>query len=112
MSNISSEYRKEYQRLWHQANRERRLAAAKERKKAIKKWFKEYKSQCKCSRCGFSHPAALDFHHKYDKSMEINKLLRARATITRLTKEIAKCEVLCANCHRILHYEEQEEQEE
>ncbi len=100
------EKRKEYQRQWHLKHKERRLAAAKERRNKICDWYRDYKSKLSCERCGFSHPAALDFHHKdsEQKESEVNQLLRNKMTVERILAEIAKCEVLCANCHRILHY--------
>ena len=66
-------------------------------------WFKEYKSTLKCIRCGESNPLCLEFHHKDPTQKD-----RAISTMTRLSpekvkEEIAKCDVLCANCHRKLH---------
>ena len=58
-----------------------------------------------CSECGFNtHVAALEFHHLVPGEKEgcVGKLLR-EASMERLLAEIAKCKVLCANCHRIVH---------
>jgi hypothetical protein len=59
----------------------------------------------KCSICGYNKcMAALDFHHKNgdDKYMSIGKLLiRSWDTIQ---KELDKCVLLCANCHREIRY--------
>ena len=55
-----------------------------------------------CVDCGFSaHPAALHFDHidSTQKSGHISRLYTAR--MDRLMAEIAKCEVVCANCHAI-----------
>lgn len=55
-----------------------------------------------CADCGYDgHPAALDFDHLagYEKSKEVASMYLA--AITRLFTEIMKCEVVCANCHRI-----------
>ncbi len=69
-------------------------------------WFLKLKSKLKCIRCGFSHHAALVFHHR-DLTTKIDTVssLVPRSRIAAL-KEIKKCDVLCANCHMILHYEE------
>jgi len=56
----------------------------------------------KCNRCGCSDLIALDFHHLRDKYKDFNKLKSLRWSIIR--KEIAKCELLCANCHGEEHY--------
>ena len=58
-----------------------------------------------CARCGYrEHPAALQFNHVTNsKSFNISQDPKRKwdAIIT----EIAKCEVLCANCHSIHSYE-------
>lgn len=62
----------------------------------------------RCSRCGYDrNPAALDFHHSDDnKDGEIAKLASRYLSPRqkeKLMTEIAKCELLCANCHREEH---------
>ncbi len=92
-------------RNWYHKNKD---AARKNRQKSFDRvngWFKEYKKTLKCSVCGFDkHPAALDFHHR-DGEVKIGDIgtMSRRATKVKLLAEIAKCDVLCANCHRILH---------
>jgi hypothetical protein len=70
--------------------------------------FNEYKQGLSCSECGFSHPAALDFHHRdpATKTDRVSGMAHNGRGWTRILAEIAKCEVLCANCHRILHHDE------
>ena len=70
-----------------------------------RRWFIEFKKTLKCERCGFSHPAALDFHHidpstKLFSFGNINPVYKNKEKIL---DEIKKCEVLCSNCHRIHH---------
>jgi 5-methylcytosine-specific restriction endonuclease McrA len=52
-----------------------------------------------CGLCGEADPVVLDFDHLRDKRREVTILaiLSGRAN---LVAEIAKCRVLCANCHR------------
>lgn len=55
-----------------------------------------------CSDCGFAvHAAALDFDHRPGevKKQQVSWLMLARAEV--LQAEIAKCDVVCANCHRV-----------
>jgi hypothetical protein len=76
-----------------------------ERKKALRKIADEAKGPCvDCGRV--YHPCAMDFHHidSEDKDMEISKMIGMGASQERLRAEIAKCEVLCAICHRIRHF--------
>jgi hypothetical protein len=58
-----------------------------------------------CAKCGYSvHAAALDFNHvRGDKKFNVSQ--DTKVALQKLLDEIAKCEVLCANCHRIHTYE-------
>ena len=69
-------------------------------------WLNEYKKQRGCSRCGITDPRVLDFHHKKgeDKLFTVSGVRREVGS-DHLKKEIEKCEVICANCHRIVHDE-------
>ena len=70
-------------------------------------WWIEYKSTLKCCRCDESRPECLDFHH-LDPSIKEKHVAAIRPRgpngIARTLKEIKKCIVLCANCHRSEHY--------
>ena len=58
-----------------------------------------------CFICGYNtHAAALDFNHiSGSKSFSISQ--DTKKAMPKLLAEIDKCEVLCANCHRIHTYE-------
>lgn len=58
-----------------------------------------------CVDCGTVFPPAVfDFHHVGSKDFDWSKLrLRSDAEIR---KELAKCVLLCANCHRKRHADE------
>ncbi len=73
-----------------------------------------------CQDCGFNHPAALDLHH-LDPATK-HPFLKTRMlqdgtgrrtyrgwyamSFVDIEKELAKCIVLCSNCHRIREWEE------
>lgn len=59
-----------------------------------------------CKECGVKHPAILEYHHKdpSKKNMEIAVNYKF-TSMYNLLKEIAKCDVLCSNCHRTLHWD-------
>lgn len=59
-----------------------------------------YKLTQGCSLCGYNkHPAALVFDHiEGEKSFDIAS--RTTVSMERLMEEIAKCRILCANCHQ------------
>jgi len=71
--------------------------------------FLEYKD-CKCQECGYDKcESALTFHHrnKNEKEFNIGSLSLRIESISDLNNniknELDKCDILCANCHRIKH---------
>lgn len=46
-----------------------------------------------------------DFHHKdkSEKTKEVSYLITANVGWEKLKRELDKCVLLCANCHRIRH---------
>jgi len=66
----------------------------------------QYLSDKSCSQCPENHIAALDFHHRdpNQKEQSIARLSRNGISLDRIKKEIEKCDILCSNCHRKLHY--------
>jgi len=54
-----------------------------------------------CVKCGESDPAILEFDHvRGQKRAEVTKLMRDGYTLKIIQREIDKCVVLCANCHK------------
>ena len=73
-----------------------------------REWFNEYKKTLKCSKCDENHIACLEFHHlnPEEKDFTIAEALqKLNLSKDSILKEIEKCEVLCSNCHRKLHYD-------
>ena len=57
-----------------------------------------------CVDCKNPDPRVLDFDHQRDKSFNIGKAISSgHVSWEVILKEIEKCEVRCANCHRIRH---------
>lgn len=86
--------------------RERQRQLNLERKRTILAAMR----QSACSRCGFepqtdAELSVLDFHHvdPADKAFEISP--SSTRSLDSLIEEARKCQILCANCHRIEHYE-------
>jgi len=70
------------------------------RKRSTKEFLKEIKEQAECSDCKnqFSY-WQMDYDHiTSDKLKSINKM--QTGSLDELKKEISKCELVCANCHR------------
>ena len=92
-----------YQRRHYQNNKAKYLARSKAQKVQIRKFIQEYLDERSCERCGFEDSRALVFHHK-DPSRKLDGVSRLVGLgMPTVLKEIAKCEVLCANCHAIEH---------
>lgn len=55
-----------------------------------------------CTDCGVQYPSyVMQFDHLEDHEKEavISRLRSSTASLERVIAEIAKCEVVCANCH-------------
>ena len=82
--------------------REYMIEAVAKRRRKIREMAADYKGS-KCMFCGYErYIGALDFHHTEDKSFGISDKGYTRSW-DRVKKELDKCILLCANCHRELH---------
>lgn len=70
-----------------------------------RKWIEDYKGERQCENCGLSDYRVLDFHHHDELVNKDFEVANFRVGFERLKREIEKCVLLCANCHRIEHYE-------
>lgn len=62
----------------------------------------QIKVESGCADCGYnSHPEAMDLDHlpQFEKHKAVSSMMTK--AWTRIEAEIAKCEVVCANCHRV-----------
>ena len=84
--------------------REYLIKAVSKRRKKIREMSIDYLGG-KCCICGYNRcSAALDFHHRNEDEKEFglsqNGMTRSWE---RTKKEIDKCVLVCANCHREIH---------
>jgi len=103
----SGQYAK-YGKAHYEKNKAEYLERTAKNNKIKKDEWTAFKNSLSCTKCGENHPATFDFHHVVrDKdSIKVNKLVKGRM-FTRAMKEVKeRCIVLCANCHRKLHWEE------
>ena len=92
---------------WYEKNKSHHRERVAARKEELIQWFEDYKSELKCEQCGFGHPAVIKFHHidPSKKDLEISSAVRKQNWgKARVLSEMAKCKVLCGNCHDILHW--------
>ena len=59
-----------------------------------------------CQDCGESNPLVLEWHHRVpsEKYRNISNMLVGEHSLDRVAAEIAKCDLLCKNCHHKRHY--------
>lgn len=97
------ECNKAYQKEHYLANKDIYYQKSREQKKKearIKQeWLVAYFIDHPCVDCGESDLLVLEFDHLRDKEYSISRLIQ-EGSMDRLKKEVAKCEVVCANCHR------------
>ncbi|MGH9199497.1 MAG: hypothetical protein ACRD1T_27675, partial [Acidimicrobiia bacterium] len=93
----------DYRREHYKANRPdyitRAMEEARLRKQDVLLLLHAYLREHPCVDCGESEPVLLDFDHVRDKDCEIATMIRAGRPWADIEREIAKCEVRCANCH-------------
>lgn len=93
-------------RVWRLANLEYIKTKQREDKRKRKEQAIQYLGG-KCQKCnGTFHPAVYEFHHidPETKDRDPSKMLSLKWE--RVTAELDKCLLLCANCHRLTHHED------
>lgn len=101
---------RDYYRAQVAADKDYFLKYARRRLRRTKAILREERAKNGCAMCGEKHPACLEFHHKDESTKSFNIALgasRGKKGIDQLREELDKCTVLCSNCHRKHHYEQQ-----
>lgn len=88
------------QRSKYHKNPNKYIALNKNYRNQKRQWLNEYKTQCGCVQCNEKDPRCLDFHHVNSSSKEFTIGEGIKYSINKIKKEILKCIILCANCHR------------
>lgn len=94
-----------YQRQWYERNRNRHVRAVndlrRERRRRNRRLMDEAKNR-PCADCGQMYPPyVMDFDHVRGTKLGNVSEMVSSATTLALLAEIAKCDVVCANCHRL-----------
>lgn len=102
-------YQREYMKKWrssanpnHKANNRKSNKARKDR---AKNFFLDIRKNSQCKFCGENCEHCLDFHHldPATKVEAVGTMVAQARSLKQIKEEIAKCIVLCSNCHRKLH---------
>ena len=72
------------------------------RKQRLREMVSEYKAR-PCVDCGVQYPPyVMDLDHvRGDKDTNVAQMVSAGYAKKRIMEELLKCEVVCANCHRM-----------
>ena len=82
-------------------NRKEQVKSASKRYKAkMEEFLYKYLTSHPCVACGQTNILTLQFDHLENKLFNIGSQATS-SSIETIEKEIAKCQVLCANCHSI-----------
>ena len=104
--NKRREHHKKYMKeVWYPKNRSKHIGYQTAIKKRIHQYIRDFKNTSKCVDCGFvgsKCPDVLDFDHVRDlKKFNISEFKHHTNSLKRVKEEIEKCDVVCANCHRM-----------
>jgi predicted HNH restriction endonuclease len=108
-------YQRQYMAKYYDEHKSTQIERNRERRRKNRDWLRDYKSSLKCEVCGEDHIACLDFHHRdpQEKETSLFRVIWVKCWgKERILAEIAKCQVLCSNCHRKLHWRERVEAED
>lgn len=94
----SQEKQRSFHRKWAKENPE----WWEERRKRNRELVRKLK-EGPCSDCGLLYPFyVMDFDHRdgSEKTLDIGKIANKHWSEKRILEEVAKCDLVCANCHR------------
>ncbi len=95
-------YGREHYTRNHEAYIARNTRSRPTQKRALRQKLWQYKSQHGCCDCGERDPVVLDFDHldPGDKGAEVGRLASHNYGWPTILREISRCQLRCANCHR------------
>jgi hypothetical protein len=78
------------------------------RRQTTRTWYEGVMKNRSCADCGETRRATLEWHHTDPrlKDSEVSRLISNGSGIPKIQREMAKCIVLCANCHKLRHSQE------
>ena len=103
------DYDKKRAAEYYDKNREARIAYSRNRQRELYYKVFQIRYQGRCVKCGNTDYRVLDFDH-IDPSTKIDSisgLVSRGSAWWRIEEELAKCQLLCANCHRVKTFEKQ-----
>lgn len=98
----------ERDRIWRAEHPEQRKEYHRNYMRNLRRRYWAFMDTQECADCGEHGREVLEWHHLgKDKEFEVGSML-VRGW-NRMKAEMAKCAVLCANCHRRRHFKERQQ---
>lgn len=100
------EYHAKYMKeVWYPKNKAKHISYVRRNKNRVAQFIEQYKRMHSCIDCGFpgkEFPYVLDFDHMGSaiKKFNIGSWSHTVLSIGAIEREIEKCQLVCANCHR------------
>ncbi len=97
-------HKKYMKEVWYPLNKSKHIKYVSNIKDKISKFILEFKKNGVCLDCGFigrDFPEVLEFDHLRSKNFNISEYRYFTSGINKVKEEIDKCELVCANCHRV-----------
>ena len=87
---------------WYKKNHAKAKMQRKKNQEERETYVRDLKERTPCADCNRFYPSyVMDFDHIDGKKVSSVSHMAAREGWLRLMAEIAKCEIVCSNCHRI-----------
>ncbi len=103
LSNVCKCCKREYDKKYYEekVNKDRKVVLQKSRRRELRFGLVKFLKKNPCVDCGEKNPVVLELDHIRDKEFNVSDMISRGMSWKSIKKEIKKCEVRCANCHRI-----------
>lgn len=93
-----------YQRAWRASRAPKGFSHRGKKRDRIDRYINSKKSM-PCMDCGYTFPSeCMDYDHvRGEKLFGVSQMSSRSVSMQDVADEIAKCDLVCANCHRIRH---------
>ncbi len=97
-------------RKHYYANRQIYIDKASRKRQELREWVCSLKSSTPCKDCKIQYPYfVMDFDHISNKKIIVSKVING-GSWKKTKAEIAKCDLVCSNCHRLRTYKRYKEE--
>lgn len=92
--------------LWRSKNKKKIRELNLAHRERGREYVTNYLLEKGCKRCGTKDMRALEFHHRNRDEKDYTMGTYFICNKERIDQELEKCDVLCRNCHAIVHWEQ------